>query len=160
MPDRGSPTQETRSLAGEKTASPPSLKWGVGRVAFFACLEEIQDEIRQGWPLTVIHARHKEKLRVSYSGFCKLVGRHAAEARSTSSSSPRPLGQPAAPPPAPVEARDDTGRIGVGIPTHPSPELSMEGTPSHTGQQPTQTFTHDPVERPGDYERLLGTRRR
>lgn len=160
MPDRPSPTPGETSLSVQDAGPAPSLKWGVGRVAFFACLDEIKDEIKQGWPLKMIHARHKEKLRVSYSGFCKLVGRHAAEARSASSSSPRPVGQPAALTPAPVEARDDTGRIGVGIPTHPSPELSMEGTPSHAGQQPTQTFAHDPVERPGDYERLLGTRRR
>jgi hypothetical protein len=131
----------------------------VGRVAFFACLDEIKDEISQGWPLTVIHARHKEKLRVSYSGFRKLVERHAAEARSVSSSSHRPARPKAAIIPAPATPGGETARLDE-TRTGPSPELSMEGTPSHAGQQPAQTFIHDPVERPGDYERLLGTRRR
>jgi hypothetical protein len=56
------------------------LKWGIGRVAFFACLDETRDEITQGWPPKMIHAWHQEKLRASYSGFCELVGRHGADA--------------------------------------------------------------------------------
>jgi hypothetical protein len=132
------------------------LKWGIGRVAFFACLDEIKAEIGQGWPLKVIHARHREKLRVSYSGFCKLVERHAADARI---SSPRPARQNAGLRP-PARQRSQTGQIGEDTRTGPSPETPIEGPASHARQQSTQTFIHDPVERPGDYERLLGTRRR
>jgi hypothetical protein len=136
------------------------LKWGIGRVAFFACLDEIKAEIGQGWPLKVIHARHREKLRVSYSGFCKLVERHAADARISSSSSPRPARQNAALMATPATQQDGSGQIGEHTRTGPSPEAPIEGAASHARQQPTQTFVHDPVERPGDYERLLGTRRR
>jgi hypothetical protein len=160
MPDRPSPTPGATSPPNPEVWPAPSLKWGVGRVAFFACLDEIKDEIGQGWPLKVIHARHREKLRVSYSGFCKLVERHAAEARVPSASSPRPARQKAAKTPAPARPGGETGQVEVETRTGPSPETPMEGALSHAGQQPTQTFIHDPVERPGDYERLLGTRRR
>ena len=61
---------------------------------------------------------------------------------------------------APARPRGETGQTEEETRTGPSPETPMEGAPSHAGQQPTQTFIHDPVERPGDYERLLGTRRR
>jgi hypothetical protein len=131
----------------------------VGRVAFFACLDEIKDEIRQGWPLTVIHARLRKKLGLSYSGFRKLVERHAVDARIPSSSSPRPARPRAAITPARATPGGETARLDEAR-TGPSPETPMEGAPSHAGQQPAQTFIHDPVERPGDYERLLGTRRR
>jgi hypothetical protein len=159
MRDRRSPSPGATPTPTPVAGSAPAAKWGVGRVAFFACLDEIKDEIRQGWPLKMIHARHQEKLRLGYSGFCKLVERHAADARIPSSSSPRPA-RKATPASAPARARGETGQTEEETRTGPSPETPMEGAPSHAGQQPTQTFIHDPVERPGDYERLLGTRRR
>jgi hypothetical protein len=146
----------TVSATSRKAA--PALKWGAGRVAFFACLGEIRDEIRQGWPLTAIHARHRKKLRVSYSGFCKLVGRHAADAR-IASSPPRPA-PPDAAEPAAVPG-GTTGRTGDGTRAGPPDgKIPMQGVPPHDGPRPGRTFVHDPVERPGDYERLLGTRGR
>jgi hypothetical protein len=160
MPDRHPPEPESVPPAEQEAGPTPELKWGIGRVAFFACLDEIKDEIRQGWPLTVIHARHRGKLHVSYSGFRKLVGRHAADARIASSPPRDSAGQDAAVSSPPARPRDGAGRIEDAIPAGPSPETPMEGAPPHAGQQPAQTFTHDPVERPGDYERLLGTRRR
>src|ERR1700722_18364240 len=106
MPDRRSTSPEPPPPAPD-AGSAPAAKWGVGRVAFFSCLDKIKDEIRQGWTLKEIHARHQEKLRVGYSGFCKLVERHAADARIPSSSSRRPARQKAAPAARP---RGETGQ--------------------------------------------------
>src|ERR1700683_5445612 len=66
--------------AGVKRAAKP---WGVGRVAFFARIDEIMTEPPQGWPLTAIYARHKSALGISYGGFWRLVVRHAADSRPT-----------------------------------------------------------------------------
>ena len=97
---------------------------------------------------------------VSYSGFCKLVERHAADARIPSSSSPRPRAEGG----ADIRASQASAAKPVKPKRRPGPDRHprhrWKEPPSHAGQQPTQTFIHDPVERPGDYERLLGIRRR
>src|SRR5277367_1129594 len=81
MRDRGSPPPPNPpGSAGVKRAAKP---WGVGRVAFFARIDEIRTELAQGWPLTAIYARHKSALGISYGGFWRLVVRHAADARPT-----------------------------------------------------------------------------
>lgn len=53
----------------------------VGRVAFFARLDIIKAEINQGLPLTMIFDRHQAVLAISYSSFCRLVARYAADAK-------------------------------------------------------------------------------
>jgi len=113
-----------------RAANPPPKAWGVGRVAFFARIDKIRAELAQGWPLTAVYARHKEALGIGYWGFCRLVVRHAADAR-----------------PVPIKAVK-------------APVPSVEGPDAHAGQQPPRTFNHDPIERPGDYERLFGARKR
>src|SRR5579863_7824068 len=81
MPERRLPASGKAPDAGSD--KPPTKEWGVGRVAFFARIDAIRAELAQGWPLTAIYARHKAPLGITYSGFCKLVGRHAADARPT-----------------------------------------------------------------------------
>jgi hypothetical protein len=53
----------------------------VGRVAFLARIDTIKAELSQGWSLTAVHARHKDALGIGYQAFCRLVVRHAADAR-------------------------------------------------------------------------------
>jgi len=139
-----------------RAANPPPKAWGVGRVAFFARIDTIRAELAQGWPLTAVYARHREALGIGYWGFCRLVARHAADAR-----------------PVPIQAVNDEPKRkrhaaagAASLDTHttatkPLPTLrSAEGSDAHAGHQPHRTFNHDPIERPGDYERLFGVRKR
>jgi len=64
-----------------RAANPPPKAWGIGRVAFFARIDTIRAELAQGWPLRAVYARHREALGIGYWGFCRLVARHAADAR-------------------------------------------------------------------------------
>src|SRR5579863_1012390 len=133
--------------------------WGVGRVAFFARIDEIRAELAQGWPLTTVYARHKHKLGITYSGFRKLVARHAADARpmSARASDSQPMPVRGATAPANATVNRSATRIAVPPPGALTPAV---GSSPHAGHQPARTFVHDPVERPGDYERLFGARRR
>src|SRR5579859_6645516 len=79
MPDHRLPSIEKRPRNG--AAEPRPKAWGVGRVAFFARIDAIRAELAQGWPLTAIYARHKDALGIGYSGFWRLVVRHASDAR-------------------------------------------------------------------------------
>ena len=81
MPDRRSPAPAKRSPSDTAGKPVPPKEWGLGRVAFFACLDTVRAEIGQGWPLATIHACHRDKLGICYSAFCKLVSQHAADAR-------------------------------------------------------------------------------
>src|SRR5260370_24134010 len=70
----------------EEAASPAKAKsvgapWGVGRIALFARLDAITADLADGWPMTAIYKRHMAGLDISYSGFRKLVRRHANDAR-------------------------------------------------------------------------------
>jgi hypothetical protein len=133
-------------------------------VAFFARIDAIRAELAQGWPLTTIYARYRAPLGITYSGFCKLVGRHAADARPTrqrvpfaSSSVLRSgsVGTTGAGEPSPVEVSVRRGNPAVSSPT----AVLEKGSTPDAGHQPARTFVHDPVERPGDYERLFGARK-
>jgi hypothetical protein len=132
-------------------------------VAFFARIDAIRAELAQGWPLTAIYARHKAPLGITYSGFCKLVGRHAADARPTrqrapvaSSSVLRSSSLVGAGEHTSVEVLQRRGNPAASSPA----VVPEEGSSSHAGHHPARTFVHDPVERPGDFERLFGTRKR
>jgi hypothetical protein len=77
---------ERRSVKIEGEGSPVSgkparLPWGTGRIALLARLNAITSDLAAGWPMTAIYKRHMAGLGISYSGFCKLVRRHANEAK-------------------------------------------------------------------------------
>ncbi len=155
----------SREPPGAGSDKPPAKEWGVGRVAFFARIDAIRAELAQGWPLTAIYARHKAPLGITYSGFCKLVGRHAADARPTRQRTPvasssvlrsGSLGTPGAGEHTPVEVLHRRGNPAASSPA----AVTEEGSSSHAGHRPARTFVHDPVERPGDFERLFGARKR
>jgi len=127
----------------------------VGRVAFLARIDTIRAELAQGWSLTTVHARHKDALGIGYKTFWRLVVRHAADARPVPgravSEGVKPDRQASA-----SEARSDARAATA----KPPPPPSVEGSDAYAGHQPPRTFTHDPLERPGDYERLFGVRKR
>lgn len=54
--------------------------YGQGRVAFFAELPAIKDEIKRGFTLRTVHAKREKTLKIGYSGFYKLVRRYATDA--------------------------------------------------------------------------------
>jgi len=138
-----------------RAANPPPKAWGVGRVAFFARIDTIRAELAQGWPLTVVYARHKEALGIGYCGFCRLVVRHAADARLVPirAVNDGPKRDPQASARAvTLDARATAAKPSLTVP-------SVEGSDAHGGQQPPRTFNHDPIERPGDYERVFGARK-
>ncbi|MCW3476243.1 TraK family protein [Limobrevibacterium gyesilva] len=163
MPDRQLPV--SAAAPGAQSNKPAPKEWGVGRVAFFARIDAIRAELAQGWPLTAIYARHRESLGISYSGFCKLVSRHAADARPSRRQAPE--ASSGISPSTSVLTSGGGGNTSIaalpphGAPAAPSPpSILEEGSAPHARQQPARTFVHDPVERPGDYERLFGARRR
>jgi hypothetical protein len=164
MPDRRSPAPAKRSPSGTAEKPVPPKEWGLGRVAFFACIDTVRAEIGQGWPLTIIHARHRDKLGICYSAFCKLVGQHAADARPGASPRAGAARRTAGDMSDRVKGPGTTSHNGFvtesGSSVHFAPQLTREGERPHGGQQPSRTFVHDPVERPGDYERLLGCRKK
>jgi hypothetical protein len=153
MPDRRFPSADNGRR--DWAANPPPKEWGVGRVAFFTRIDTIRAELAQGWPLTAIYARHKKALGIGYWGFYRLVVRHAADAR-----------------PVPLQAVNDEPKrkrhasaraASLDTPTtatKPPPIPSVEGSDAHAAHQRHRTFNHDPIERPGDYERLFGVRNR
>jgi len=122
----------------------------VGRVAFLARIDTIRTELAQGWSLTAVHARHKDALGICYQAFCRLVARHASDAR------------PAAVRAVNEEAKSDrqASARAAGPGTRASAASPLPTSPSVEGHQPHRTFNHDPIERPGDYERLFGVRKR
>jgi len=139
-----------------RAANPSPKAWGIGRVAFLARIDTIKAELAQGWPLTAVYARHREALGIGYWGFWRLVARYAADAR-----------------PVPIQAVNDEPKRkphvaadAACLDTHttakkaPPTLRTGEGTDAHAGHQPHRTFNHDPIERPGDYERLFGVRKR
>jgi hypothetical protein len=118
--------------------------WGAGRVAFIARIDAIRSEMRQGYPLTMIFARHQTALGIRYQTFCKLVSRYAADARLA----PVRARSDANPPPASAPALSTTSEARL-------PSLPAQG-PSDARHLPGRRgFNHDPLERPDDRRRLL-----
>ena len=153
MPDRRLPSAG-KSLRNRGASHPPKA-WGVGRVAFLARIDTIRAELAEGWPMTTVYGHHKDALGLGYSAFRRLVARHAADARPMPSRAanhePKPDRQ------ASASAAGLDSRAAAKPPPRPP---SMQGSDAHAGHQPPRTFNHDPVERPGDYERLFGVRKR
>lgn len=56
-------------------------RWGQGRVSFMADLASIRADLSRAIPLTEVFAARRGKLGITYSAFCKLVARYAADAR-------------------------------------------------------------------------------
>jgi hypothetical protein len=139
-----------------ESARPPPKAWGVGRVAFFARIDAIRTELAEGWPLTAVYARHKGALGIGYSGFCRLVALHAADARPLPSGAINNGVKRVRRVPAHVTGPDPVPDPRESSPTEPS----FEGSRAHDGHRSPGTFHHDPIERPGDYERLFGARKR
>ena len=154
MPDRRSPAPAKPSPSDTAGKPGPPKEWGLGRVAFFACLDTVRAEIGQGWPLTTIHARHRDKLGICYSAFCKLVSQHAADARPGASPRAGAARRTASSVSGRAMGPDTTSHNGFatepGSPAHFAPHPTREGERPHGGQQPSRTFVHDPVERPGE----------
>jgi hypothetical protein len=133
--------------------------WGAGRVAFFARLDAIQAELAEGWPLTAIYQRHGSALGIGYRGFCRLVRKHAAgrsPARRDGLAVPVPVD---AAMPGQAEAVRPAASANVPLSADPSAPIAR-GVAPNAGHQSARTFVHDPIERPGDYERLFGARKR
>ena len=153
MPDHHLPSGG-KSPRNRAMTRPPKA-WGVGRVAFLARVDTIRAELAQGWSLTSVYARHKDALGIGYQAFWRLVVRHAADARPapgrTVHEGANPCRQASA-----REASSGT-RTTSAMPLKTPP--SVEGSDAHARHQPRRTFNHDPVERPGDYERLFGIRK-
>jgi len=126
----------------------------VGRVAFLARIDTIRAELAQGWSLKTVHARHKDALGIGYQTFWRLVVRHAADARPVPSRAVNERAKPDQPTSA--LAASSGARTSAAKPPPPT----VEGSDAHAGHHPRRTFNHDPVERPGDYERLFGVRKR
>ena len=139
-----------------RAVNPPPKAWGIGRVAFFARIDTIRAELAQGWPLTAVYARHREALGIGYWGFCRLVARHAADAR------PVPMHAVNDEPKRKRHAAPGTASHDAHTTAKKAPPMlrTGEGTDAHAGHQPHRTFNHDPIEWPGDYERLFGVRKR
>jgi len=124
-------------------------------VAFLARIDTIRAELAEGWPMTTVYGHHKDALGLGYSAFRRLVARHAADARPIPSRAVNHERKPDQQAPASA----------TGLDTHataarpPPPAPSVQGSDTHAGHQSRRTFNHDPVERPGDYERLFGVRK-
>jgi hypothetical protein len=130
---------ERRSLEIEGEGSPVSGKparvpWGAGRIALLARLDAITSDLAAGWPITAIYKRHMAGLGISYSGFCKLVRRHANEARPERSEAVAPTV-----PATPVAPQDRP-------PSHAADEQPRRGT-----------FRYSPIAKEGEIDRLFGS---
>jgi hypothetical protein len=47
--------------------------WGVGRAAFLACAAAICAEINEGWPITAVHRKFKDRVKLGYRQFNRHV---------------------------------------------------------------------------------------
>jgi hypothetical protein len=130
-------------------AKPVRAPWGVGRIALFARLDAITADLAAGWPMTAIYKRHMAGLDISYSGFRKLVRRHANDARpgrghqAPPSSDTSPV----------VPNRTDTLARATSLPATP-----QDRPPSHAAdEQPRGTFRYSPIPKEGEIDRLFGS---
>jgi hypothetical protein len=145
---------ERHSLEIEEAGSPVSGKpsrvpWGAGRIALFARLDAITSDLAAGWPMTAIYKRHMAGLGISYSGFCKLVRRHANEARP----------EHREPPPLSDTNSSVPNRSEAVAPTVPATLVTpQDRPPSHAAvEQPRGTFRYSPIAKEGEIDRLFGS---
>jgi hypothetical protein len=130
---------------------PPDRKRmkGMGRVAFLAQLDPIKAELDAGWPIKAVFQKRTDKLAMSYAQFAryvdKLIRSNQSRRFAADAPSPPPTSQQSPPLPAPP-----TPALPATTPT-----TALEES-ANAGHQPARSFVHDPIERPGDRERLLG----
>jgi hypothetical protein len=140
---------EIEEDASPAQAKPVRAPWGVGRIALFARLDAITADLADGWPMTAIYKRHMAGLDISYSGFRKLVRRHANDARpGRREAAPRSSNtSPTAP------NRSDALASAAALP--PTPQ---DGPPPHAAdEQPRGTFRYSPIAKEGEIDRLFGS---
>ena len=145
---------ERRSLEIEGEGSPVSGKparvpWGAGRIALLARLDAITSDLAAGWPITAIYKRHMAGLGISYSGFCKLVRRHANEARP----------EHREPPPLSDTKSSVPNRSEPVAPTVPATLVTpQDRPPSHAADEQSRvTFRYSPIAKEGEIDRLFGS---
>ena len=146
---------ERHSLEIEEAGSPVSGKpsrvpWGTGRIALLARLDAITLDLAAGWPMTAIYKRHMAGLGISYSGFCKLVRRHATEARPEHREPAVPLSDTSSAAPNRSEAV---------APTVPATLVTpQDRPPSHAADEQSRgTFRYSPIAKEGEIDRLFGS---
>ena len=134
-------------------ASGPASKpmKGMARVAFLAHLDVIRTELSQGFPLKAVYQKYQAKLGMSYTQFTRYCAQlPRAEAALFPATAITP-GQ--APSPRPRSQQAPKAQAG---PPSPVPQTKGPAYAGHQPVQPARTFNHDPLEKPGDRERLLG----
>ena len=123
---------------------------GMARVAFLAHLDAIWAELAQGFPLKAVYQKHQAKLGMSYTQFTRYCARlPRAEATLAPATAVRPKQ-----PPTPAIPRLGPQPVAASPP--PAPQIRGPANAGHQSVQPARTFNHDPLEKPGDRERLLG----
>jgi hypothetical protein len=130
---------------------PPRAPWGVGRIALFARLDAIVAELAAGWPMTAVYRRHMAALGISYSGFCKLVRRHAGDSRPGRR---HPVGQHS------DVSSAEANRPNAVAPSSSTPFTAMpqDGQLSHAAdEQPRGTFRYSPIAKEGEVDQLFGS---
>ena len=128
---------------------PSRAPWGAGRIALFARLDAITADLTAGWPMTAIYKRHMAGLDISYSGFRKLVRRHANDAR--------PGRREAAPPLSNTSPTAPNRSDGLAPATSP-PATPQDRPSSHAAdEQPRGTFRYSPIAKEGEIDRLFGS---
>ncbi len=118
------------------TEKPPNKRWGSGRVAFLAHLEEIKTGLRQGFSMRVIYEQHQNELGIGYVAFTKMVRRYASDARPAFHNPAHPNRDharmidppPSAPPPPAAkpspQGTPDAPRSEQGSRFHSNPQLT------------------------------------
>jgi len=127
--------------------------WGAGRIALFARLESITSDLAAGWPMTAIYQRHMAGFGISYSGFRKLVRRHANETRlSLRETTPPPSNMSASPPNRSEALVPATALVAA------TPATVEDRQPPHAAdEQPRGTFQYSPIAKEGEIDRLFGS---
>jgi hypothetical protein len=140
---------EIEEDASPARAKPARAPWGVGRIALFARLDAINADLAAGWPMTAIYKRHMAALGISYSGFRKLVRRHANDAGP---------GDRHSAPPSSDSSRAAPNRSDGLAPTLALPAPPQNGPPTHAAdEQPRATFRYSPVVKEGEIDQLFGS---
>ena len=140
---------ETEADASPAHSKPARAPWGVGRIALFARLDAITAELAAGWPMTAIYKRHMAGLGISYSGFRKLVRRHANDAKP---------GRREGAPPSSDTSPATPNRSDALAPATALPATPQDGPPSHAAdEQPRATFRYSPIAKEGEIDRLFGS---
>lgn len=91
------------------TAKRHRQSWGVGRAAFLAHAAAICAEIDQGWPMTVVHQKFKDRVGLGYRQFNRHVKTHQHHQKKAGQKSLGGAARAAAGAAAPAEPRQAPG---------------------------------------------------